>query len=81
MSEQAGTPGRRKYTDEPTVSTAATFSAEAEQRWREDAARYRVTFGGITYELSRLYMDDAIRAMLLRRVLEQSGRPVPDDLT
>lgn len=81
MAEQAGQPGRRKYTDEPTVVAYATFLAEAEQRWREDAARHRLTLGAIQVELSRLYTDEATRKAVLRRVLKRLDVPVPDELT
>jgi hypothetical protein len=80
VTEQAGTPGRRRYTDEPTVAAAATFLAEAEQRWREDAARHRLTLGAVHVELSRLYTDDTIRRLVLRRALERADLPIPDDL-
>jgi hypothetical protein len=80
VTERAGTPGRRKYTDEPTVAAAATFLAEAEQRWREDAARHRLTLGAVHVELSRLYTDDTIRRLVLRRALERADLPIPDDL-
>lgn len=80
MTEQAGTPGRRRYTDEPTVAAAATFLAEAEQRWREDAARHRLTLGAIQVELSRLYLNDEDRSRVLRSVLERLDLPIPDDL-
>lgn len=82
MNPEAGrSGGRQRYTDEPTVATASTFLAEAEQRWREDAARHRLTLSAIHVELSRLYMDETNRRLILRRCLERVGLPVPDDLT
>lgn len=80
MSPEAGRPGRQRYTEEPTVNVAATFLAEAEQAWREDAARYRVTLGAIQTEMSRRYLDEGERRLILRRVLERLGQPVPDEL-
>jgi hypothetical protein len=77
VSEQGG---RRPYTQEETVKATAHFLAEAEQRWREDAARHRLTLGAVQVELSRLYMDDAIRQKVLLRALEQAGLPVPAEL-
>lgn len=80
MSPEAGRPGRQRYTDEPVVSAAATFLSEAEQRWREDAARYRLTLGAIHIELSRLYADEATRRVVLREALLRLGRDVPAEL-
>lgn len=68
MNAEAGRPGRQRYTDEPTVAAAATFLAEAEQRWREDAARHRITLGAVQVELSRLYLDETNRRLILRRI-------------
>jgi hypothetical protein len=80
VNPEAGRPGRQRYTDEPTTAAAATFLAEAEQQWREDAARYRLTLGAVHVELSRLYMDDATRKLVLRRALERAGLPIPEEL-
>jgi hypothetical protein len=73
--------GRKAYTEENTVRATGYVLSEPEQRWREDAARYRFTLGAVYIELSRLYMDDDIRRRVLRAILERSGLPVPDDLT
>jgi hypothetical protein len=73
--------GRRAYTDEELTRSTGFVLSEPEQRWREDAARYRFTTGAVYIELSRLYMDDEIRHRVLRAIFERSGLPVPDDLT
>jgi hypothetical protein len=64
--------GRPRYTDEPTVQTFGQFLTEAEQAWRDDAARHHVTLTGFTVELSRLYLDPDIRARVLATVREKS---------
>lgn len=73
--------GRKAYTDEDVTRSTGYVLSAPEQRWREDAARYRFTTGAVYIELSRLYMDDDIRRRVLRAILERSGLPVPDDLT
>ena len=79
MSPEAGKPGRQRYTDEPTVAAAATFLAEAEQKWREDAARNRITLGAVQVELSRLYLDETNRRLILRRIQRRLGQNAAND--
>ncbi len=73
LPKRSGRPaGRPRYTDETTLQTYARFLAEAEQAWREDAARFHCTLTGFQIELSRLYLDPQIRELVLARVREKS---------
>lgn len=64
-------PGRRRYTDEPTVTTTAQFLEEPEQQMREDAAHHRYTLSSMQIELSREYKRQEVRERVLRRVRER----------
>lgn len=73
-------PGRRgpqPYTDEPTKKATAAMLEEVLRAVKVDAATHDLTAQAIQVELSREYLDPAVRARVLRRVYERLGREWP----
>ena len=75
-----GARGPKPYTEEATKRTTSWLLDEAHRSMRIDGLDTEAPFQALMIELSREYLDPAVRARVLLRVLERLGHPVPEDL-
>lgn len=71
-------PGPEPYTDEATKRTTTHLLDEVYRAMRVDGISHEASFQALMIELSREYLDPAVRARVLRRVYERLGREWPE---